>query len=351
MLKPVKRPKSPYYVARGTINGQRIERSTGETTLAAAREACERIAAEILASDTHQISKGRLTIRQAAQMYRAAGKDARFLNPIVDYFGDTLVSAIDAEVMRKAARDIYSNASSATVRRQLYTPVKAIINHCADEGLCTPIRLRSPKDGNKRTHFITPAQAERILLALAKERNRYIAALVTGLLGQGMRLGEALALDGTDVSLEHKYAILRNTKNGEERTITLIGRTIAAWSLLPTIGKPGPLFRREDGLPFPIRKNAGGQIAKPFRRAAAAAGLDPNVITPHICRHSWATWFYAQTMDVLRLRAEGGWKSNEWQRYTRSRLPSIGEEAKRFRWDFAGENRGEEQDNAGSATG
>lgn len=342
MLKPVKRPKSPYYVARGTINGQRVEKSTGETTLAAARQACERIAAEILASDPDQVSKGRLTVKQAATQYRAAGKDGRFLTAIETHFGDTPVSAIDPQAMRKAAKAIYPNAASATLRRQLYTPMKAIINHCADEGLCAPIRLKSPKDGNKRTQFLTPAQAEKVILAFASEKNRYLPALITGLFGQGMRLGEALSIDGSDVSLEHKFAILRNTKNGEERTITLTGRTIAAWSLLPTVGKPGPLFRREDGLGFRLGKNSGGQIAKQFRRAVCEAGFDPAVITPHICRHSWATWFYAQVVDVLRLRDEGGWKSNEWQRYTRSRLPSIGEEARKLRWDFVGENRGKE---------
>lgn len=343
MLKPVKRPKSPFYIARGTINGQRVEKSTNETSLAAARKACERIAAEILASDPDQISKGRLTVKQAATQYRAAGKDGRFLKKIEDHFGDTLVSAIDAATARTAAKAVYPDAADATLRRQFYTPLKAIINFCADDDLCAPIRLKAPKDGGKRTHFLTPSQAEKIIQALSIERNKFIPALVTGLFGQGMRLGEALCLDGSDVSLEHKFAILRDTKNGEERTIRLTSRTIAAWSLLPTIGKPGPLFRREDGLGFRVGKNSGGQIAKPFARAVKAAGLDAELYTPHICRHSWATWFYCQTMDVLRLKREGGWKSGEYDRYTKTEIPAIGEEARKLRWEFVGENRGNDR--------
>lgn len=340
MLKPVKRAKTPYYIARGTINGARIERSTGETTLQAAKRACERIAAEILSSDAYSVPKAKLTIKHAAQVYRAAGKDGRFINPILDHFGDTLVSAIDAKALRSASIAIYPSAKPATLRRQLYTPVKAMINICAEEGLCAPIKLKSPEDGTKRVQFCIPAQADAIIAELMTDSNQYLPALVTGLFGQGMRMGEALTLDASDVSLEHKFAILRNTKNGEERVITLIGRTIAAWSLLPTIGKPGPLFRRGDGSVFLTGKNSGGQIAKPFRRAVKAAGLDERTITPHICRHSWATWLYAQTKDVLLLKSEGGWKSDEWQRYTRARLPSIGEEAQKLHWDFAGENRG-----------
>lgn len=342
MLKPVKRPKSPFYVARGTINGQRIERSTGATTLAAARQACERIAAEILSMDAYSVPKGKMTVEMAVRTYVANGGNSRFTDKIISHFGATLVSSIDAKTVRDACDEIYPEAAPATLRRQLYTPLKAAINHCAEEGLCAPIVLKSPPDGNKRVQFCTPAQADAIITAMAVEDNFYLPALVTGLFGQGMRMGEALALDGSDVSLEHKFAVLRDTKNGEERVITLIPRTIAAWSLLPTCGKPGPLFRRLDGTPFETGKNSGGQIAKPFRRAVTATGMDPSLITPHVCRHSWATWFYAQTMDVLRLKAEGGWKSDEWQRYTRSRLPSIGEEALKLRWNFSGENRGTE---------
>lgn len=276
----------------------------------------------------------------AINTYIANGGDGRFTDRIAAYFGKTLVSEIDAKAVRDAAGEIYPKAASSTLRRQLYTPLKAAINHCSHEGLCAPILLKSPEDRNKRVQFCTPAQADAIILAMVSQPNRYLPALVTGLFGQGMRMGEALTLDGSDVSLEHKFAILRDTKNGDERVITLIGKTIAAWSILPTLGKPGPLFRRLDGTPFSTGNNSGGQIAKPFRKAVTDAGLNPAMITPHICRHSWATWFYAQTLDVLRLKDEGGWKSEEWHRYTRSRLPSIGDEARRLRWDFSGENRG-----------
>ena len=31
--------------------------------------------------------------------------------------------------------------------------------------------------------------------------------------------------------------------------------------------------------------------------------------TPHTCRHTWATWFYAITLDPMKLRTEGDWSS------------------------------------------
>lgn len=336
MLKPVKRPNSPYYVARGTINKRQIERSTGCTKLADARVECARIEAEIRARDADPLSQN-LTVSAAINLYLNAGGDSRFVEPIRRHMGRMLLTNVNNSVMVRAGLALYPGRSPATIRRQLYTPMKAIINCAADDDLCPPARFKSPKGGNKRIQFFTPEQAEAMLQYLAGEENQYLPALVTALFGQGMRMGEALSLEGSDVNLDHRYAILRDTKNGEERMVTLIPRVVAAWSRLPTLGQSGPLFRRIDGTPFPTGTNRGGQIKKPFVRAVTAAGLDPSTYTPHVCRHSWATWYYDQTKDVLRLKAEGGWKSEEYQRYTKLNAGGIGAIALEYGWKFSGD--------------
>ena len=333
MLKPVKRPNSPYYVARGTINGRQIERSTGCTKLADAREECKRLEAQILARDADPFSQN-LTVSAAITLYRNAGGDTRFLPAIERHLGPYPVAEINNAVMRRAANALYPGRSPATIRRQLYTPMKAIINCAADDDLCPPARLKAPQGGNKRIQFFTPEQAEQILRFLSGSKNQYIPALVTALFGQGMRVGEALTLDASDVNLDHRYAILRNTKNGEERMVTLIPRVVAAWSRLPTIGKSGPLIRKLNGMPYPVGRQQGGQIKNAFALAVAAAGLDPANYTPHVCRHSWATWYYDQTKDVLRLKSEGGWKSEEYQRYTKLNAGGIGAVALEYGWKF-----------------
>lgn len=348
MLKPVKRTNSKHWVARGTINGQQVERSTGvlkSARIAEARAECEIIEARIRASNADPLSKEGLTVRAALALYESAGGDRRFLPAIERHMGDMPLTDINNAVMRRAANAIYPGRAPATIRRQLYTPMKAVINCAADDDLCPPARLKSPQGGNQRIQFFTPEQAETMLQFLAGEENQYLPALVTALFGQGMRMGEALSLDGSDVNLDHRYAILRDTKNGEERMITLIPRTVAAWSRLPTLGQSGPLFRRIDGTPFPTGTNRGGQIKKPFVRAVRAAGLDPATYTPHVCRHSWATWYYDQTKDVLRLKAEGGWKSEEYQRYTKINAAGIGEAAYLHNWKFLGENMGNARNN------
>jgi integrase len=38
------------------------------------------------------------------------------------------------------------------------------------------------------------------------------------------------------------------------------------------------------------------------------AGIDRD-LSPHSCRHSWATWKYCAEPDAFRLREAGGWAS------------------------------------------
>ncbi|KAA0970277.1 site-specific integrase [Aureimonas fodinaquatilis] len=342
MLELKKRPKSPYWYARGTVGGRRVEISTKCEKLADAKASLPGIIAELCA-DTYD-QQAELTFIQALDLYERQHPNARFLKPVRRHFADKLVSEVTNAEMRRAANALYPGRSPATIRRQLYTPVKAILNCAAEDDLCVAPRIKSPTGDRKRTVFTTPAQADAIIISISKNANAFLPALVTMLFGQGCRTGEALSLDSRDVSLDHKYAILRNTKNGEERRISLIPRVIAALSTLPTVGVDGPLFRRHDGMGFSMRNAGGGQIAKPFAQAVKDAGLDENTITPHVCRHTWATWFYAQTKDVRRLQDEGGWKSGEWQRYTKLGTPSLALDALNSGWDFRelGENWGNE---------
>jgi integrase len=72
------------------------------------------------------------------------------------------------------------------------------------------------------------------------------------------------------------------------------------------------VFRRPDRSPYGRLRDendtsAGGRIKKAFAGACRRAGIKQ--FTPHDCRHTWATWHYAQNRDLLALQKLGGWKS------------------------------------------
>lgn len=336
MLTLTKRPKSPFWIARGTVNGIRVERSTGETTKLEARKKVDAIVKE-LQTPPPPTDWRDMSFAKAVTAYIDNGRDTRFLDKLLEHFQKTKLGEIDNVAMARAANALYPGRAPATIRRHLYVPVSAIINFVKDD------RLRPPKGGGSRTMFVMPSLAETIIQAATTQPSPWLAALITFFFGQGTRAGETFAIDGRDdISLDGKWAILRDPKNGHERRVTLQARVIASLSLLPNLGQPGPLFRRFDGKAFTEKVGRSGQVRTAFTRAVEGGGGDPGIITPHVCRHSWATWFYSQTKDPLRLKEEGGWRSNEYQRYVKLGTPEIGHEALSKGWDFStvGEYRG-----------
>ena len=129
-----------------------------------------------------------------------------------------------------------------------------------------------------------------------------LRALLHFLLCTGARLSEALDLDWQDVDLAERRAVFRETKNGFDRLAHLPSACVVTLANLP--GREGAVFRRPDRQPYADRHRLeGGQIRAGFRGACRRAGLGQDV-TPHVLRHSWATWLYALCRDPVLLRDE-----------------------------------------------
>ncbi|NTH50518.1 site-specific integrase [Agrobacterium rhizogenes] len=286
-----------------------------------------------------------VTFRAAAEKYVKDGGEARFLrashkegDPFrlhsrFDAIAAKPIDQISEDLINGEGKKFYPNDS--TRRRQWHGPIIAVmrVNKFRPD-------IKRPDDGEKRTHFLRPDQALTLLGHISRSRfpNPWSPALATFLFGQGARVGETMAIDGRDdVSLEHRYAILRDTKNGKERMVNLCPRVVAAISTLPNLGKKGPLFLRYDGRPYEEKEGRGYKLTF-WTRAVTAMDFDTSIYTPHVARHSWATWFYSQTKDVVRLKAEGGWESDEWERYVKLANPSIGRLAAKLGFSFDPEN-------------
>jgi len=51
----------------------------------------------------------------------------------------------------------------------------------------------------------------------------------------------------------------------------------------------------------------GSRIKKGFQAAVRRAGLKDFRV--HVARHTWATWFYQEHRDLLKLQQLAGWKT------------------------------------------
>jgi integrase len=307
MLKLYRRPRDKVWKIRGSVRGVRYEESTGYADKEAAQQILNARAAELDKRHIEAAVLGRAPAPMFAQAvvdYLRDGKPQRFIEPLLDLFGETPIDRITQEAVDAAARRLHPNASGATRNRQVYTPVSAILQH---SGVTTT--FRRPKAGpQKTTRALTSEEAALLVEASAP----HLRPLIIFLLYTGARIGEALWLDWQHVSLERAHVTFPTTKTGRARGLPLHRDVIAALSTLEH--KSGAIFRRPDGKPYEQKSetdfddtSAGTRIKSAFKAAVRRAGLGD--LRVHDLRHTWATWHVEQNHDLLALMNAGGWTS------------------------------------------
>jgi integrase len=309
-LRIARRKESGSLTITGTVAGQRIRQRAASDNISLAREEATALEAQLLRAAWHGERRGARAFAQAVISYleakpRAVG-DKRRLGRILLALGDVPLSAIDQAALDRVRQSILSPAaSSSTVRRGVIVPIRAVLLHAHRRGWCDVPRFEIPREPEGRTRYLLPDQAECLLAAAAP----HIRALLIVLLCTGMRMAEALDLDWQNVDLAGARAILwaDQTKGARRRNVALPARAVAS---LANLGqREGKVIRRDDGMPYSDRRReGGGQIKTAWRATVRRAGLDP-ALSPHDCRHSWASWHYALHRDLLALRVEGGWSS------------------------------------------
>lgn len=84
-------------------------------------------------------------------------------------------------------------------------------------------KIRWPKINNARARFLTEKEISNLLNACDQSRNTRLGIYVRIALLTGMRKGELLSLCWKDVDFERKQIMLEDTKNGDSRSIPMVG--------------------------------------------------------------------------------------------------------------------------------
>ncbi|MFC3167690.1 tyrosine recombinase XerC [Paracoccus fontiphilus] len=190
-------------------------------------------------------------------------------------------------------------------RRQ--SAVRSFLRWMSDrEGydLSAALSTRSPKYIRSLPRPLTPDQARDTLdmVALGHDTPWVAArdvAVMTLLWGSGLRISEALGLNGADWPFRDSLTI--TGKGGRQRHVPVlpVARDAVAeylrqcpWRLAPD----GPLFRGVRG-----GRLSTGSVDATMRAARAALGLPPTA-TPHALRHSFATHLLAAGGDLRTIQ-------------------------------------------------
>lgn len=313
-------PSSPFYRIRGTVCGVRVDESSKLASKRDAQKAADRITGEI--QQRHAVgpqapAKVALTFAGAVGRYMTDPlkpiKDRRFLLTLVDHFGEISIDKIDQAALDGFIREHYPTAAPATIQRQAITPLRAVLRHA---GL-NPI-FRQPTLRPTRLRYLTPAEVAALVGAAAP----HLKPLIIFCVHTGARMGEALALDWSNVDLVARRVTFVDTKNGETRGVPLNDEVVAALRdmIYPTAirragnGKPvmtsshkGRVFRTHTGADYPIHDHAGGQIKTAWLAACRRAGVSG--ATPHTMRHTFASWLVMRGATISAVGELLGHKS------------------------------------------
>ncbi|MER2536837.1 MAG: site-specific integrase [Rhizobiaceae bacterium] len=282
---------------RGTVNGRRLRGSTKTSD----RKVAERVKTEVESRAWKRHFDGPaagLTMSQVFDAYLNGDGDERFLLKLVDFWKETPVEDVHAETVRRAAKKIYPKAHEPTWNRQVIKPTQAAINYAGGLGWCQRI---SVKRFDEDPEVKTPATVEwvRAFHAQAvKDELPHLGALCMFMFGTAARIGESCRMTWADVDLSAGIATLYLFKPKPwKRDAHLPAEVVAALANIPSNRNP-------DDRVFGYSER--GSVRCAWNNVAKRATIER--LTPHCCRHGFATSMLQKGFDVKTVAERGGWK-------------------------------------------
>jgi integrase len=282
---------------RGSVSGRKLRGSTGATE----RVRAERVKAEVESRAWQRRFDGPgagLTMAQVFTAYLDADKSDRFLLKLASHWRDTPVEDIRPETIRRVAKKIYPHANEPTWNRQVIKPTQAAINYAAELGWCNRISVKRFTETSEEK---TPATLEWVM-DFADQANAdnlpHLGALCLFMFGTAARVGETCNLVWGNVDLAGATATIHLFKPTPWiRTAHLPPDIVAALANIPSNRNPDKRVFRYAGR---------GSVRGPWNNVIKRAGIER--LTPHCCRHGFATSMLHLGFDPKTVAERGGWK-------------------------------------------
>ena len=308
---PGTRKGNRFWLARVSVNGRRAEVSSGTTDKAAAKRWAREFERK-LALDGRAPRPGEaVAFAYAAEKYLAYRDDPSRAEQIriarlVAVLGRKMVGEISQADLVDAARRLYPHQAAATLNRHALRPAAAILHYAESCGWCPWLRVRLFKEPKPRTRALA-MEAATALIANATDPDLH--RLLLWLFRQGDRISDALRVEWANIDLRAGTVEMRIGKTDEWRTADL------HWELVALLGnvenKEGRLFRWTN-------KNS---VYEPLRALCKRIGVH---MTPHMARHSMATWLVQDGVNTATIMEAGGWRDvKSVLRYGRANLAEV----------------------------
>lgn len=278
------------------------------------------------------------------------------LDRITDFFGDMLLTELRGQTYRDYAAD---RGNPGGARRDLEV-LRAAINHYhAEETLDMVPKVTLPEKGEPRQAWLTRSEVAKLLWAAlgwvptvcditTREpimwkrtgwRNPHLVRLIMVALYTGTRLSAVLQLQwmpnttGGHINLDS--GVIYRKSQGER---TMHNKRKTPVKIPPRLLRFLRYWHRADttidelGRPVTLRYAVhyhGEKLTKPhkaFRSVRAIAGFEPD-ITPHVLRHTRATWLAQAGVDTEQAAASLGMTTEEFERTYSHASPDFQQQA------------------------
>lgn len=313
------------YSVNVMVDGRRIHRVIGTESDGVSRTQCEEFI-ERARSDARAgrlgLARGRklsLTFSGAADDYlkrmeEGTGKNIKakrrhLTQRLKPFFGSMRLDAISGfTVDRYKKKRLGDGAANATINREIATLSHlfsvAVEWKWIDRPPCRPKLL---EESAGRIIALTDEQCDALMRAAIKSADAFCWLFVAFGLNTAMRHSEILAARFDQLDLEHNRLFIPDAKAGQrEQPITP--------ELVAMLRKEREGRDDRDGWIFPSpHKDSGtghrARMDRPFRDAVKAAGLDPDVVTPHVMRHTAITALVKAGADLPTIQRISGHKT------------------------------------------
>jgi integrase len=315
------------YSVNVMVDGLRIHRVIGKerdgVTRTQAEEFIEQVRTDAR-SDRLSLPKGRklaLTFAQAADDYlrrleQSGGKNLvakrrHFRMYTGPFFGAMRLDAITTftvETYKKLRLD--QNPTPATVNRELAT-LSHLFHRAVEWKWLDRLPARAPKltESGGRAVALSDQECERLITAAlaGAGADPDLWLFVAFGLNTAMRHGEIMAARWDQLDLVKLRLFIPDAKAGQrEQPITPELADILAGEREMRDDRQGWIF------PSPRGLTAAGhrlRMGRPFREAVEAAGLDPELVTPHVMRHTAITKLVEAGVDLPTVQRISGHKT------------------------------------------
>jgi len=326
------------YTVAVMVDGERIHRTIGRNSDGTTRSQCE----DFIAKARTEAREGRLNLPSSRKLHLTFASAAdSYLKKIEEigakdyvnneqhirlhlkpYFGMMRLDKISTFTLQKFQKHCREKGIAETTTNRVLATYRRMGRRLAEWKLipAPPPMVRLRKERNARTYVISDEEEANLLKAALADSNSYVWLFTKLGLATSLRHGEMLA------------ASFRNFDPGRRRLGVMVkgGR----WRSQPLtrgiteiLGREQEMAEDHDGWIFPSKTSVSGHMesmTSSFARCVAAAGMDANVVTPHIMRHTAITRLAETGAGITTIQEFSGHESLEMVlRYTHAQDRAV----------------------------